>query len=463
MMLRTLFVFLIAVLLGAAAPVAAEEKPPTLTLIVTGNADRLFPVMTNEPPVPDPRAAWVAAIRAAKEENPDALLVDAGNNVSISNGLETGYSYKFPVIFQELGFSAAAMSGRDAALNAAHNAGYRTIKPEFLKPVIANVTSPWPDPLPVPVALAAESPNGAKARFIAMATKRAASALSGRLETCNEVPAADVAEQIAMARANGEISIGFSSMDDTDTSPVFALAKGSTDVMVDFNKSALEPVEKSKTGAWHIPVPEPGELLVLKIEGEAGKIAKAPVVERRRWLAPEHWDKLIKLPTPDLGIGIGNISRVIEAYLTTEPVGLSMERVSAKDYKDLTKRAEIEHYLLHMQGKDYRVYRFQSMMPNWNAPGMSDGGWPQVDMIVLLTADHRFFRAFNRSQIAIGALPTRLLDALNTMTGTDLSEGRPDPRLIAGGEEVYEWVRQDVRKVIELDRRIYGKAAAKPE
>jgi hypothetical protein len=355
------------------------------------------------------------------------------------------------------------MSGRDAALNAAHHAGYRSINPELLKPMIANVTSPWPDPLPVPVALAAESPNGAKARFIAMATKRSASALSGRLETCNELPPADIAEQIAMARANAEISVGFSSMDDNDTSPVFALAKGSTDVMVDFNMSALEPVEKSKTGAWHIPVPAPGELLVVKIEGKAGEILTAPVVERRRWLAPEHWDKLIKLPIPDLGIGIGNISRVVEAYLTTEPVGLSMERVSGRDHQDLTTRKEIEFYLLHMQGKDYRVYRFQSLMPNWNAPGMSDGGWPQVDMIVMLTDDHRFYRAFNRSQISIGALPTRLLDALNSMAGTDLSEGRPDPRLLAGGEEVYEWVRQDVRKVIELDRRIHQKEAAKPQ
>ncbi len=440
-----------ACLMVLAATSAAAEKT---TLVITGEISDFFPVHTDEDFGEDPGVALEKELKRLREEDSDAIFIDSGNHLSVSNSLETAYTLRQATLFDELDYSIVNLSARDAAMSTVGQIGYQVAPKDYLDRMITNLQSSYPGPLGLPAVRTIDS-GGMKLTFLSLEDKQRAGALSANLSFLEPTDTEDIGG--ALEGAEDSVLIAFSSFNDLAREDYFREIGRRPDVVIDsFTKAGGEAVDNN--GQWLISAPTAGEILEVTLEKKSGKLEK-PSVTRSDYFDKGALDRLVKYPMPMLGLPIPNLDEVMSQYFATSGNAVRVDTIPVGDFKDFSSMDDaynIHVYHVTVDGEELHVYRNFNRMKDWAKTGRFDGGWPQVDMLVLVDGDHQLRGVVTRNSFPIVGQQTTVSEALNKLTGSDPSTWTPDPLLAAGLEELWHWAVHDLSRILELDRVLYG-------
>lgn len=442
-------VFLFFFLTGAAE---AQEKAK---LIITGNVRELYPVMTDTPAVENPTLRFEEELRRLKKENPDAYLLQAANHISISTSMETAYSANFCQFFREEKFDVVNLNARDAALGTVAPVCYQYSPPDVMARLITNLATTNPARLDIPVSRTITRKGQAPVTFLSLGSMGEAAGLSGKIALMEETPGDKLAEAVVKGRAANSIVLAISSLSRAEYERNFPTADKEPDVLIDLlDKRGGPPVNEK--GVWRIPAPQTGEILLVELERAQPTGVRDPKLERVTYLSPTQLQGLAKYPVPDIGQLIPNVEQVTQQFLNVGPGSVRMDRVDAKGMAELTALENPAIYHVQLDGADFRLYRVMSKVMSYRVPGYQETGWPDMDMIVVMRNDHVLDRVLSRIKFPVGTLPTTVVEALSKLAGKDPSEWEPDPVYAAGVEDVWAWGADAARRVVEMDKKLYG-------
>ncbi|CAN5225831.1 hypothetical protein BH09SUM1_BH09SUM1_28700 [soil metagenome] len=445
----TLLKILIVAVMALAAPIRAAEDVAA-KLIVTANTERLFPIKTDDPALKDGVERFEKEIMRLKEANPDAILVDAGNHLSMTYSLETAYNYPATKTFDKLEYGLVNLNSREAVLSMVGNVGYRYSPKTSKEKVIANFETQSPNQFSLPPA---KTISGVT--FVSLAWLKSISGLAGKLTMAKEMDWTKVLSEIATGRKAGNIVVGFSSMPAEIRNSTLSTGETRPDYLFDMTLQTKDPAETN--GLWLLPVPAVGEAFVVTLKKSGNKFAE-PAIERSRYLSAEESGKLLKFQKPNLGMEIPNIADVAPQYFGTDGGLAQVDTIPAATVSEFTKYENPTAYQLTLDGKKVRIYRCNSTMPNYQYAGYTDMGWPGMDMLIVLNEDHSFNRVLSRFNFPIAAEGTTTLEALNRLAGKDPATWTPDPEFASGAEELWLWGATEIKNAIEMDKKVHPAA-----
>ena len=432
-------------LLLAPALAAADSA----TLILTANTAPIYPALTDAPPVENPSADFEKAVLALQAKNPDASLVEVGNFLSISYTFESAYSHPGVAFRRKAGFDVLNLSAKDAAIGTVGGVGLQIAGEETRKKTISGLETLQGTPFPVTVDVAGK---GIPTTYVSYSDTATITSLAGKLSDLKQT---DPAEAVRKAREAKRLVVGLG-----DKLPAALPKADAPDVYVALRQEGSPEggtVSELHDSHWAIQAPRTGEILKVELtRGDNGALER-PKVERVEYLKADQLGALVKFPTPRTGYPIPNANDVVTSFFG-EPVSVQVDKIPLNPrlpYSDLDELA-VYHITLPSEGM-LRLYRVYSRMPSWgHAKDTGASAYPDVDMVVAVNAKHELRRVLNRTKFPVAMAPTTMLEALNSLVGKDPATWTPDPQTTAGTEEVFNWLANDIRQTLELDRKLYG-------
>lgn len=430
-------------------------------LIITARNAPLFPILTDEPPVDNPRIAFERELRERRDANPGAYLVDAGRHLSLSHTLESSYNYRaHRFLFGELDYDAVALAPRDALVGLTSTSGYNFhFDPNGEKDrLFSNLrhVSATEETSPAALSRAREREGSLPVTFTSLFDTASAAGFGDQLPQILEAPAESIERHINSAREAGALVAAV-------TDVPAAGREGRTgealpDLWISHLHEGDQPIREA--GVWTVRAPRGGEVAQIVLRrSEDGEIAE-PQAAYERLFTEEQWAALTKYPVPQLGFPIPNMDRVARLYFT----GAGEDRIQEdnlpadpEEFSHLTTREMVSVYRMEQDGRPLRIYRVMNRIPFYAFDmELTDPGWPLVDMLVVVDDEHQLDRVINRLGFPIGGQRSTLLEAVNLLAGEDPALWEPDPELAAGIEELWHWIVTDIRRAMEMDRRFFG-------
>jgi hypothetical protein len=458
LLLKWLSTLLLAI---AIAPAAAPANPNRATVIVTANTHPLYLPMTDDPRAQAAPARFEEELRALRLANPDAYHVDAGNFLSLGMAFETTYSFTAHRALRSAGGAdAIVLSARDAAFSIVSSGGYRNeFDPDKQREdLVTNLEAASHASHGRPAVKMLAPRAAAPLAVVSAVSPRAASGALGVIQQLVPMPPDRLTGPAAEARRAGAIVLGVTSMEPREWKDLFGAVAGSApDVMVDYHATGTLPLREGST--WVVAPPALGSILVLDLERDPAGGVRQPRTRTVDYGGGLTFADFYRHPVPATGIRIPNTQNVLETFMPE----FARERIrediipplAADVVGRLTTVSSPSVYHLSTPGGTLRLYRLTSQMPAYRNNAVVQG-WPYIDMVVVLREDGTLDRVLNRSSFPIGFLPSTLLESLNALAGRPMEQWQPDPVLAAGVEEVWAGLTDHIRRVIELDRLLYG-------
>lgn len=430
-------------------------------LMITARNAPLFPVLTDEPPVDNPRLAFERELRERRESQPAAYLVDAGGHLSLSHTLESSYNYRaHRFLFSELDYDAVAISPRDAAIGLTSTSGYNFhFDPQGEKDrLFTNLRhmAATAETSPAALALTREREGSLPITFLSLFDTSTAAGLTDQISQVRPVSPDSIQGEVSAAREAGALVAVVTDM--AAEARQEYLPGAAPDLWVSFLHESDRPAREA--GAWTVRVPRGGEVAHIVLRRDARGEVSEPQAAYEQLFSAEQWKALVKYPVPQLGFPIPNMSRVARLFFPGADEDRIQEDslpVDRAELSHLTTRETVAVYHIEEKKRPLRVYRVMTRMPFYAFDTEeADPGWPLVDMLVVVDENHQLDRVVNRLGFPVGGQRSSLLEAVNVLSGTDPEEWAPDPELAAGIEELWRWVVTDIQRTMELDRRFFG-------
>ncbi len=450
----------LALILASRPEGSAQAAPDTAEFIVTGNTDLLFPVITRDASLKDSALELERLLRLEREKAPQALLIDAGNSVSVTSSMETSYTYRSAQLFNRMDYSVVNLSARDALFSTAIITGYRYAPRDFGERLISNLKSNYSGEFSMNFSRSLDSDDHMPLAFFSLSSLRAVSGITGLAELMEEVDLDIVKDAIADARAEGRTVVGFSSLTDAQRADLLAKPETSPDVLVDFRLAAgAKPVRQG--ASWRIPPPPSGEFLHLKIKRDAAGGIEAPAIRPIRYMTPANYKSLVDYNTPEIGIEIPNLTSVSESLLGQSSDRIRIDRMAIEPGSRLSTLPQAVVYATTLDEKPVRIYRMRRDMSDARTPDSPSGTWPNLDMLVVVNENGTINRVLSRHPVPLSTFNTSMIDALNKLKDQPPATWTPDPVLAAGMEDIWDWATDALERTIQLDAQLYG-APPKP-
>ena len=461
--------FFAVILLGALAGVAPAAD--SARFIVTANIQNLYPLQSTAPEAKDAAVNFEKELLKRKEENPGAYLVQAGNSVSLTSSVETSYQAAAPQMFLSMDYDAVNLSARDSALGYVMSVAYPIAPKKFTDRVITSLdTHDVPHDYTPKPSLHVQKEGALPVTFVSLGSLKEASGLSGKIAYMTEPTPASIAKVMAEARGKKDLVMAFNSYREADLKKLLGESATQPDVTIDIlpsDKKRDDKPRKDAVGGWRIGAPGAGELCVIDVtRGDDGKVEE-PRVEWVRYMSAEDYGKLIEYPVPSVGWAIPNIQTVRDQFFPEADQAIGEQRYPF-DHPDLSKLKEAVVFTMRIRGEEFRLYRVAGVRMSSRREGVQEGGWPNMDMIVVINKDHRIERVVSRIGFNLGgSAATTLVEALGTLRNKPVEEWKADPDYSGGIDELWDWGTFTLKKVIAVDKALFpdqgeekGKSAA---
>lgn len=445
---------------AAALLLAGGASAQKASLVVTGNAEVVYPILTEEPPVENPQEVYEAALRKLRAADPDAVFVESGGFSSVSAIFETAYQSVPIRTMTQLKYPVVNLSARDAAFKLPVT--FDSAPESFRKSLISGLRTEAGAPASeIPASKSVDSADGLKLTFVSLPSKGSLSGLPARAAMLQPVAPEKLRAAISEADAAKRITVGITSLSEEERTTTLGDALPKLDLLlVDRPDAPAEVVERS--GTWTIRSPRSGEIYKIGLEqSEPGRIAR-PTVEKTTWMAASAIAQLIKYPLPRIGMPIPNLERITSDFFSVDAGSVRVDKFNQESLFAHTAWSTPHVYHVNLGEKTVRVYRVIATMPKTGLPMYSDPGWPPMDLLVSLNPDGTLERIANRNGLPVGGASTTLAEALQKLAGKPEAEWTPDPVLAGGIEECWSWGVAVIRQVQALDKAIYGPGGVSP-
>ncbi|MCC6545586.1 hypothetical protein IT570_00335 [Candidatus Sumerlaeota bacterium] len=453
--LMSRFAGALALILAVSLFATASAAEDHARIIVTANIQNLYPRQSSAPEAKDAALKFEKELQKRKEADPNAYLAQAANSISIVSSVETYYSAAAPQMFMKNNYDVVNLNTRDNALGTVLTHAYQLSPKEYTKRLITNLGTHdiVKTVVDLPASLLVHKPGEMPVTFLSLGSLKEAPALSGKITYMNEADGAVIAKAIDDARAAKSLVVGFNSYGDEDLKKLLPDESKRPDVLLDILPGRSPEPEKFGNG-WRLPVPGAGEFYVLDVTRDGtGKVLE-PRVERIRYMSAGDYAKLIDFPVPMAGWTIPNVSAVRDQFFPEADKAVGEQRYPV-DEPQLTSLKEVTVITLRMHGEDFRGYRVSANRPSSSIAGAQDPGWPWMDMIVLINKDHLVERVVSRVGFSLNGSQTTIVESLSALRNKKPEEWTPDPTYARGAEEMWEWGAFTIRKVMELDRKLF--------
>ncbi len=261
------------------------------------------------------------------------------------------------------------------------------------------------------------------------------------------------------ARENGDIVVGMASLSEKGKRELLEDTDSAPDVLIDLTEeyNGGDPEQTNRT--WVVPAPPGGTIYTMSIEKEDDEV-KGLELSTKEVIPRDVYKELFEYPVPEIGHGLPNLDKVAETLLNISASSIRVDRLDSKDYPELTQLPSVMVYHGTIKGTPSRIYRMRSQVPdvrkiNLKGEYMGNSGWPIVDCLVILDENSRFQELVTRNGFPLVTLSTTITESVNKLKGQEPEKWRPDPVLAAGGEEIWAWVVDMIKRTQELDQKLF--------
>jgi hypothetical protein len=447
---------MLSMALGA-GPLWADQS---VTLLITADNERLYPVLASPPPEDAPDVALEEELARQRSLHPMAYMVEAGNYLSLTQSFETHYGYLPNRKFRSLEYDAVLLSARDGYIGLVSTVGYNAdIDPlSERERTVSNLRAPHYVKDPTVATLRLSGEGRPSVELISLADPSQISAATGISGVMVKREAALMGLRATEAVAEGALVVAVAD-------PVEGLVEenlGRETPAVIVRRGGEGDGVRTIRGRWEVRAPRGGEILRLAIPVERPGNPGQPTAEFIPVISTTEWDNLVGRPIPEIGFPIPQASQVFQTFFPrADAERIQEDRLALQDeaFQSLTTRSNVTVYHV-VEDEPLRVYRLVNRMkdPRFGPAGIVAAGWPEVNMLVAMTHDHRIHQVISRQPLPIGGQPTALVQAANQLAGLDPVEWKVDEELTRGLEDVWEWLREDLLRVVELDTLLFAKS-----
>jgi hypothetical protein len=441
---------LLLAVLCVAPPLRAQESA---RMIITAHTDGIYPAQTSKFEQ-DPRKLFEEELQRLKQDNPDALLVEAGDFLSLSYGIETAYGHPAMKLRHEMEYDVVNLAARDAAMGIVNEVGYHVASDEIRKPLISGIKSSEPKDLGLSPASDLKGGGELPLRFLSLPRIENTSGIVGKTPYMSPVKPAELAWQLQDARRQSRVVVALAELKNGELDELSPEAAPDVVVALD----GREPGAVAKEGnTWFVGAPALGQIMLLDLSRDSSGALQEPEAELVQYLEPAQTQDIYEFPIPRLGYPVPNIEGVVETFFSVDSSSMRVDHVPLKELDKLTTLPNPAVYHLELDGRELRLYRIYSQMAVMRdgAPRI-DPAWPIMDMMVAIDGNHRVERVLNRTRFPVGLAPTALTESLNLLAGKAPEDWTPDPETTAGIEELWLWATTNMRRAIEMDTMLYG-------
>jgi hypothetical protein len=448
-------------LIVALLPLAARADR---TLIVTANTGRIhYPTATGRE---DAAAALDSKLDELRKAHPDAILLDLGGSMTPRTFTESSYGITaVRQLVTRHQFDAVHLTAPDIVFAGSRSRGLASIPDADVRERffsrIGIATDSADQRLQLPTRRTIR--RGTDTTEIAsLADPARASAWRGAEKRFSETPVDEIL-------APGEGMPFRAVVTDMDFAVVERIARSQRRPDLIFSLSGPQDgtVRANDGASTIVQGPAPGNVLLVTVDA-GGKVAAS----QHQFLAAERLAELAQVPISAIGVGISNATDALGRALSVSPGTVQADRFDATAHADLTRRAQVESadreptvYCFRgtMEGKPVRVYRVQMLMPvgSLTQEPTVVTAWPRADFLVALGEDGKVARIAFRDAPKVLGYTFDMKAAIEAMTGSAGPSDLPYPQY-AGAEDFLRAFAENVRRVIELDRRLYADSTRKP-
>lgn len=432
------------------------------TLIVTANTGRVhYPTATGRE---DAAAALDGKLDELRKAHPDAILLDLGGSMTPRTFTESSYGITaVRQLVTKHKFDAVHLTAPDVVFAGSRSRGLVSVPDADVRDRFVSRIGIATDKADQRLELAARRTitRGADAtEFSSLADPSRASAWRGVEKRFSEKPLDEVL-------APGEGTPYRIAVTDMDFAVVERIARSQRRPDLIFSLAGPQDgtVRANDGAATIVQGPAAGNVLLVTVDG-AGKVAST----QHEFLKPERMAELASIPLSALGVGISNASDALGRALSVESASIQSDRFDAEAHADLTTRATLDAtqteraptvYCFRgtMEQKPVRIYRVQLALPvgSLTTEPTVVTAWPRSDFLVALDQDGKVARIAFRSAPKILDYTFDMKPAIDAMTGSAGPFDLPYPQY-AGAEDYLRAFAENVRRAIELDRRLYAES-----
>lgn len=439
-------------LLLMAVPLAAQEKP--LRLVISSDLEKIYYVDRESAPS-KPWEKFEEKVRAEREADPDSFLIDAGYSLAPVALMETGYGYPAHASMRVLKADAYHLTASDTFYGGSRTWGLPSVQdPEISKRYVGRLGVRGTDnTVFTPHGSIEVERAGRRVRVVSLSDPARMAAWNG----VRDQFVFDENEALAAFASTGDVNmytIAISEMDPAVLSRI-AVATSRPDLIISLSGKRDGMMRGGGSSTPIVSGPPPGSLLVVEIKPEDGSVSTHLV----KYLDESTVANLRKPPVPDIGVGIGNAPASLPQRIGAERDSIQVQVLELEKDQDLTIRTRVRPFLVNFEGKPHRVWRSTNGV-NYVRPDGTEiaaGGVSRVDMLAVLDMDHKLRRVETRAKIAVNDFTLDLKPFFESLYGKDPKDWFIDTSRYPGAEEVLPWLAEDLRKIIELDRRVYDK------
>lgn len=440
----------ILALLFLAVPLAAQEKP--LRLVISSDLEKIYYVDRESAPT-KPWEKFEASVAAERTEDPNAFLIDAGYSLAPVALMETGYGYAAHASMRSMRADAFHLTASDTFFGGSRAWGLPSIEdPEISKRYVGRLGVRGADGnVFTPRGSIEVERGGRRVRIVSLSDPARIAAWSGLREQF----VFDENEALAAFASTGDANmytIAISEMDQAVLSRI-AVASSRPDLIISLTGKRDGTMRGGGTSAPIVSAPPPGSLLVIEVKPEDGSVTTRLV----KYLDESKVAEFSKPPIPDIGVGIGNAATSLPARIGANKDNIQVQVLERENDADLTIRKRLRPFLVEIDGKQHRVWRSTNGMILVRPDGteIAAGGVSRVDLLAVLDMDHKLRHVETRAKIAVNDFTLDLKPFFDSLYGKDPKDWFIDTSRYPGAEVVLHWLAEDLRKIIELDRRVY--------
>lgn len=444
---------LTALVLSILAAVSPAEEP--LRLIVSSDLERVFYPDVKSAETEKAADRFSAAVTTLQQAHPDAFLVDLGYSMMPAALMETGYGYASVKALKGLGYDAINLAAQEMVFAGSFEWGLDMITDaDWRDRLLARQgLRRTPDHVSAVESARAVTKGGRTVDFLSLMDENRMSGWSGAKERLVPVPL----EEVLRKRTDGATGVAI-----TDFDPAvierFATTGNTPDLLIATSLAREPRVRKLPNGVPIISAPPKGSLFLVELLN--GEVTITPT----EFYPADRYDALRTPPLPVLGIGIQNAEEALTTRAQARAGSVKPEVYGGEEHTDLTTRDRIYSFGIEIEGKPYRAYRYQNvtMLHPVGREPLNNIGWPKLDMIVVLRPDHLLHKIVYRYTIALTEYRFDIEPFVQAIAGRDPAEWSVRDELLPGARELLDWIASDVKRAIELDRRLFGEEPATP-
>jgi len=433
-------------------PLAAQEKP--LRLVISADLEKVYYVDRDSAPN-KPWEKFEEKVREQREADPDSFLIDAGYSLAPVALMETGYGYPAHASMRVLRADAYHLTAADTFYGGSRAWGLPSVQdPEISKRYVGRLGVRGADnSVYTPRGSIEVERAGRRVRVVSLSDPSRMAAWEGLKEQF----VFDENEALAAFASTGDVNmytIAISEMDPAVLSRI-AVASSRPDLIISLNGKRDGTMRGGGNSTPIVSAPPPGSLLVVEVKPEDGSVS----TRLEKYFAESEVAELRKPPVPDIGIGIGNAAASLPTRIGADRDSIQVQLIEREKDKDLTVRTRLRPFSVNIDGKQHRVWRETNGIVHVRPDGteIAAGGVSRVDLLAVLDLDHRLRKVETRAKIAVNDYTLDLKPFLDSLYGKDPKDWFIDTTRYPGAEEVLHWLAADLRKIIELDKRIFEK------